>query len=116
MTRIIPARRRKFTLYLDFVTRTPEKIRVIAKDASKPNTVYADRVIQVHGKRTIYVSMPISPDNLSIEVFNINAPAKFDPDPSFTVTVRSGDLLNYLIAIDQDTQIFEDFSDWFCEN
>ncbi len=116
MTRLIPTRRRKFTMYLDFVTHTPEKIRVVTKDNSKPDTVYSDRIIQVDGKRTCFVSFPISPETLSLEVFNVNAPGAMDPDPSFTVKVRAEPLRDYLIAVDAETAAFLEFNNWFCEN
>lgn len=116
MVRFIPTRRRQFTLYLDFVTRTPEKIRVITRDVNKPNTVYSDRIVQVNGKRKIFVSLPISPDALALEIFNINTHRQLEVDPSFEVTVSANPLMRYEIVTDDDTRAFLEFNNWFSEN
>ncbi len=116
MIRQIPTGRRQFTLYIDFVTRTPEKIRVITRDAQKANTVYSDRIVQVNGNRKIFISLPLTPDLLTLEVFNIATDRRLEIDPSFQATVTSDVLKKYDIVTDEDTDDFIIFNNWFCEN
>jgi hypothetical protein len=116
MISYIPTKRRQFTLYLDFTTKRPEKIRVITKDATKANTVYSDRTIQVNGKRQIYITLPLSPEALALEVFNVAIDRKLEKDPSFEVTVKAKPLIKYDIVTDEDTRDFIDFNNWFSEN
>lgn len=116
MIKYVPTKRRQVTLYLDFETRTPEKIRVITRDANKQNTIYSDRIVQVNGKRKIFISLPISPETLALEVYNINTHRQLEVDPSFEVSVKAGNLLKYEIVTSEETRAWIDFNNWFSEN
>lgn len=60
----------KLTLKLTIKTSKPERMRIIVKDAKKPNTYYTNRVAMVNGTQSFFIKMPISPQKCLIQVYN----------------------------------------------
>lgn len=93
---------RKFCLFITVECPGTKKIRVWAEDFGKRNSKYADREIEVNGKRTIFFSFPITPRKLFIGALN----CQDTKDANFTVTLMEGPLKTYNIYKDSDTEMF----------
>lgn len=97
-------------------TRTPQRIRIVAKDAGKPNTFYVNRSGMVRGKRVFELPMPISPKNLTISVFNQRY-GDVNGDRSFRVQKFDvAPLQTWDINTTKDTEEFVKFARQFSEN
>lgn len=79
-----------------------KRFRVFAKQEGKANSYYADRLIDVDCKRTIFLSFPVSPKMLVLGCVNINNPN----DKDFGVVVKEAGLKKYNIWMDKDTERF----------
>jgi hypothetical protein len=115
---VVNCNHQDFSLHITFVTTKEEQIRIIASDASKPNSNYADRTINVNGTREIFLSFPVSPENLIITVYNI-ANGNTTHDNSFTIPengVRVEKLKKYSIWIDEPTRDFLSLAKYFSQN
>jgi hypothetical protein len=93
---------RKFRLYVQITCKGEKNFRVWAQDNTKPNSKYADREITVNGKRTIYLSFPISPKKLLVGVCN----CQDVKDKDFEVLLMEDKLPTYNIFIDKETDNF----------
>jgi len=82
------------------------RFRVIATDI-KPNSKYADRVIEVNNFRKIYISLPQSPDTLKIKIL----PIKSQKD--FLVDIKEKTLKTYEISLSEETKKFVKFAQQF---
>lgn len=93
---------REMTLNFAIACNGKKKFRIWVEHFGKPNSKYADRVIEVDGGRTIYVSLPVTPKKLNIGCVNINNPN----DTDFKVGLEEVALKKYNIWEDQDTKDF----------
>lgn len=101
---------RKIALTITIKCSGKKRFRVWA-EYDKPNSIYADRVIEVENERSIYFSFPITPKNLLISVDNINDIN--DKDFSFTMTEKN--LKTYDVWLDSDTRNFVDLATRFSQ-
>ncbi len=69
---------------------------------NKPNSFYADRMIEVDGERTIFFSFPVTPENMIIGCVNV---ANLG-DNDFEVSLQEKPLKTYDIWLDSDTMDF----------
>ena len=97
------------SLSLDVTIKCQNKcrFRVIASDFKK-NTKYADRVIEVSGYRSIYLSLPTSPEKLRIVVTAI------DTNKDYIVSIKEKTLRTYDINKDAEMIQFVKFAQQFC--
>jgi hypothetical protein len=93
---------RKFRLYVAITCKGKKKFRTWAEDYGRKNSKYADREVEVEGKRTIYFSFPVSPKVLFIGVLNSENPQ----DKDFEVQLFEAALPTYNIWMDEDTDEF----------
>ncbi len=96
---------RPMALYITIKCNGSKRFRVWS-EYNKPNSIYADRMINVEGERTIFFSLPITPANLLIGCANVNNLS----DNDFTVSVEERSLKTYDIWLDQDTREFVDLA------
>jgi len=98
----------KRSLSLDVSIKCQKKcrFRVIASDFKK-NSKYADRTIEVDGYRTIYISLPTSPDKLRIVVTPI------DKSQDYIVSIKEKPLKTYSINKDAEMLQFVSFAQQF---
>jgi hypothetical protein len=101
-TEIYDSNNRQFSLYLTIKCEGKKKFRVIADDSGKPNSQYANRDVVVNQEKTIYLSFPVSPKKISVEIFNVGDPN----DNSFTVKATAKPLKSYNIWMDAETKNF----------
>ena len=52
---------RKLALHITVTCKGKRMFRIAASDYNKKNSKYADRTIEIDGKRTIFFSFPVSP-------------------------------------------------------
>lgn len=88
-------------LYIKIKCNGRKRFRVWA-EYNTPNSIYADRVIEVNGERTIFFSFPITPQNIIIGCENINDRS----DNNFSFVFEEKPLRTYDIWLDQDTRNF----------
>lgn len=93
------------SLYITIECSGTKRFRVWA-EYNKPNSIYADRMVNVEGKRTIYLSFPVTPDNLLINCVNVNNLS----DNDFKITLKQEPLRTYDIWLDGDTRNFVDMA------
>jgi hypothetical protein len=93
---------RKFSILVNINSPTKKKLRVWAEDFGKPNSKYLDREIIVDGKRSIYLSFPVSPKTLFIAALNADTPN----DKDFEITLIETKLRDYNVWLDSDTEQF----------
>lgn len=92
----------KLCLDITITCKGKRTFRVAASDYNKANSKYADRTIEVDGKRTIYFSFPVSPRQIVIGVQDVN-------DRNFTdfdVTIEERPLTTYGVWLDEQTREF----------
>lgn len=113
----INSNQQDFSLHIKLVTSREETLRVIASDRDKPHSNYADRTIKVKGDREIYLSFPISPENLTVTIYNVaNGNTQFDN--SFSIPeggVQVKKLKKYNIWIDDETRDFLSLAKYFTQ-
>jgi hypothetical protein len=102
---------RKFSIIVNITCPTSKKIRVWAENLGKPNSKYVDREIIVDGKRSIYLSFPVSPKTLFIGALNSDNPK----DADFQITLIETELRDYNIWLDLDTTEFLKLATDFCQ-
>ncbi len=99
---------RKFCLYVTVKCKGEKTFRVVAADAGKVHSKYADRIIKItaadKGERDIYLSFPISPKLLVITV--MNAVKGQEADKEFEVSIKEGAMRPSTAWLDNDTRSF----------
>lgn len=93
---------KEFCLVITIQTEGVKSFRVWAEDLGKKNSVYANRDIEVDGKRSIYFSFPVSPKKLFIGVLNSQEPK----DKNYSVQMLETSLKDYNIWLDENTKDF----------
>lgn len=93
---------KQFCLYVTITCKGKKNMRVWAEDLGKRNSKYADRGIEVDGKRTIHLSFPVSPKTLFIGVANQDNVQ----DKDFEVLLIEAPLKTYNIWQDEQTKDF----------
>ena len=71
----------EFCLVVKLQTASPQRLRIIFKDAEHPNTIYTDRFKTVNGTLPIYINCPVSNKYGELIVYNEeigNIPSKGD--------------------------------------
>ncbi len=117
MVGILNTDKRPLTVLVHINTHGTQRIRVIAKDAHKINTVYEDRECNINGKRTLEIKMPKSPTQTQIIVYNMaNGVFEENNDPTFSVRLESSALKACPMWMSQDTLSFVKFCQQFCES
>lgn len=121
MTYSLPTRFEEFTLKICVKTDSPQKIRIVVKDADKPNTNFTNRWKTVNGETDFYVRMPISGKSALIDVYNEkNGNRHKGEDPTFEVTeVKKIPLEKKLDVVDLSNPMiasFVNFAVKFCYN
>lgn len=101
-SQVYDSNNRQFSLYITIKCEGQKKFRVIADDLGKQNSQYANRDVLVNGEKTIFLSFPVSPKKISLEVFNI----KDSADKKFEVKVEAKPLKSYNIWMDDETKSF----------
>jgi len=103
MHKIWPSDNKQMSIYITILCKGKKNFRVWAEDYDKKDSKYADREIEVNGKRQIYFSFPVSPKQLFIGCLNANNLA----DKDFEVIFEEKELKKYNIDIDSDTRDFQ---------
>ena len=85
--------------------------RVVASDL-KPNSKYADRTIEVDGFRSIYLSFPITPKKMRVNVDCIKASGD---DKNFIVNIKEKQLKTYDIYLSNEVKEFLDLAVYFSQ-
>lgn len=97
---------RPISLYVTIVCKGKSKFRVCASDFQK-NSNYADRTIECEDTRTIYLSFPISPAKVKINV------TQLDGKNDFIVNIKEKPLKRYNITVDEESAKFLKFASDF---
>lgn len=85
--------------------------RVIASD-EKPFSKYADRKIEVDGYRTIYLSFPVTPKKLKIDIDCVRGG---ENKSDFIAKINETDLITYNINQDAETKQFLNLAVYFSQ-
>jgi hypothetical protein len=93
---------RKMSVDISIECNGNKRFRVFATDSNKPNSMYADRVIDVKGSRKIYFSFPVSPEMIVIGVQNVAN----SQDTDFNFSIEEKPLKYYDIWMDEETSQF----------
>jgi hypothetical protein len=114
----IPSNKLPFSLVIGIQTNSPQEIKIVARDYSKPDTDYIIRKGVVNGFRSFTLKFPLSPTTMSLYVFNTrNGDLPNDTDKSFKITQFSVEkLLTCPLWQNDDTKNFIGFAQEFCEN
>lgn len=99
------------TIYITIKTNGKKRLCVFAEDFHKQNSYYATREIDVEGERTIFMSFPITPKNITIGAFNINDVS----DKNIQMTFNIQPLKEYATWLDGDTTEFIELALPFCQ-
>jgi hypothetical protein len=108
MERIWETDNRAISLDVSIQCKGKCKFRVIAS-APEKNSKYADRVIEVDGSRTIYLSFPFSPEKMKIVV----VPTGKSAPSTYLVDIKEKTLKTYEIYTDQESREFLRFASEF---
>jgi hypothetical protein len=60
----------EFIFKVVVATTSPQKIRIVLKDADYKNTVFTDRYHVVNGSYTFYIRVPVSGKNSILDIYN----------------------------------------------
>jgi hypothetical protein len=117
----VPTKYEEFILVVKIATERPEKIRIIFKDETLPNTIFTDRWKTVNGEQTFYIRVPVSGKSALLLVYNDrigNVPK--ESDKTFqVVSVDKLPLEKKLDLVDMSNPIiasFVQFCTKFCFN
>lgn len=99
------------SLHVTISCNGKKRFRLWAENYGKKNSKYADRVIEVDGKRTVFLSFPITPKNLFIGCLNADNPN----DKEFTVEIIRAPLKTYNVNLDSDTKEFMRLAEYFSQ-
>jgi hypothetical protein len=114
--------RRPLTICAEVITSSPQRIRIIARDRNKPDTVYGDRYQNINGKSKLEIKMPKSPTETELIIYNVasgNQPNGIrigNDDPTFKCNIYPEALKSCPMFMTQDTISFVKFCQEFCEN
>ena len=100
-----------FSLLITITCKEKKRFRIYASDFGRANSKYADRVIDVEGKRSIYFSFPVSPKKLGIIAFNEND----HRDKDFDIQLMQMPLQTYNVSLDDNTMNFLEMAIPFCQ-
>lgn len=88
-----------------------KKFRVWCEELGKKNSKYADRVIVVEKSRTIYFSLPVTPEKMFIGCLNaINV-----KDDDFEVIIKKEPIKKYNVYLDSETKQFVEMAEIFSQ-
>jgi len=115
------SKKEECTLAITVATTSPQRIKIILKDADKPHTVYTDRENTVKGKTTFYIRLPQSPDKSLVQIYNVKNGNMKKPadDKSFGIIKLEKQKLERKFAVNRLSNTsygFVKFAQWFCEN
>jgi hypothetical protein len=99
------------TIYITIKTNGKKKLCVFAEDLQKKNSYYANREVIVDGTRTIFISFPISPKNVTIGAINMVDFNDKDIEMSFDIQP----LKQYATWMDEQTREFVNLALPFCQ-
>lgn len=122
MVALLHTDKRPLTIVTEIVTSSPQRIRIIARDKNKPDTVYGDRFQNINGKAKLETKMPKSPTETELIIYNVasgNQPNGIrigNDDPTFKCSVYPEALKACPMFMTQDTIAFIKFCQQFCEN
>lgn len=108
MERIWETDKRPISLYITINCKGKSKFRITASDFNK-NSNYADRTIEVDNSRTVYLSFPVSPDKVKINVTQING------NSDYLVDIKEKPLKKYNINVDESSAKFLKFASDFSQ-
>ena len=106
MEKIWETGKRKLAIDVNIKCDGVNRFRVTASDMQK-NTKYADRMIEVSGFRTIYLSFPTSPEQIKITVVPL------DGSKDFLVDFKEKTLKTYQVYFDSEVKKFVNFAQQF---
>lgn len=106
MEQILETNKRPISFNVSIKCENKCRFRVMASDQNV-NSKYADRTIEVEGFRTIYLSLPVSPDKLKIVV------TALDESKNFLVDIKERTLKTYEIRQDAEVRQFVSFAQTF---
>lgn len=106
MQQIYQSNNEPMSLYITIECSGKKRFRVWAEEVGKKNSKYADRLVEVVGKRVIYFSLPVSPKQLFIGCLN----ADNLKDTDFKITILKTPLKKYNIYMDAETKQFVQFA------
>jgi hypothetical protein len=114
----IPANKLPFSLIVKVKSKSPETIRIKAKDNRKPSTLYINRKGVVNGEREFELKFPLSPSSLIVSVFNEkNGNFPSNEDSSFEVSeIKVEKLKTYELWTTEESRNFIQFAKEFAEN
>jgi len=121
MTYNVPTRYEEMTLLLKIRTSSPETIRITVSDAHQPSTVFTDRYKTVEGETIFFVRLPVSGQDVLVEVYNeANGNLVSGQDNTFeVVSITKEQLDKKLDVIDFANPLvksFVNFATRFCYN
>lgn len=121
MTYKLWTRYSELMLKIVVTTSKPETIVLEAFDAGQANTYFTRRTKIVNGQEELYIRMPLSPNVLTVNVYNkANGNKAKDQDASFNVTqIKKEDLEVTIGQTKMDTLLvknFVAFAQKFCYN
>lgn len=92
-------------------TTQPSKIRLIASDKDQANTKFIDAVKIINGEEDLLIRMPISPNNLAVQIYNeANGNKGKGEDNTFEVVgIKKEDLDITLSRTNMDTTLVRSF-------
>jgi hypothetical protein len=102
---------RAFALHVTITCKGKKKFRAYASDYGRANSKYADRVIEVDGKRSIFFSFPVSPKKLGIVIYDESDNNSKD----FDVQIMEAPLTTYNVWLDDNTREFLELAIPFCQ-
>lgn len=107
-----------FTLVVGVQTKTPQEIRLQAKDSKKPATYYVNRKGIVNGYREFELKFPQVPSDMVVNVFNVAiGNTNSNEDKSFIVTkFEAKKLETSPIWLTENDASFIKFAQHFAEN
>ena len=102
MFKIWETNNKQLALHITVTCKGKRMFRIAASDYNKKNSKYADRTIEIDGKRTIYFSFPVSPRQIVIGVEDFTEKNNKD----FEVSIEEKPLTTYGIWLDEQTREF----------
>lgn len=111
MQQIVETNNQSLTLNITIVCSGKKRFRIWGEKLGKKNSKYADREINVENSRTIYFSLPASPEKLFIGCLNV----KDINDNDFQVIIEEVPLKKYNIHLDSETKQFVELATKFSQ-
>lgn len=111
LNQVYESNNRQFSLFIKIKTTGEKRFKVIAEDYGKVNSEYANRIVAVSGEKQIFLSFPISPKRLGIQIYNLEN----SKDTDFEVSFQENPLRTYNIWIDAKTNEFLPLATYFSQ-